>query len=405
MHESPNFQFAYDEDLNAKMKVVGVGGAGGNGVDRMISTGLLGVEFLVVNTDLQALDRSLASKRFQIGKQLTKGLGAGADPIVGRNAAEQDKEIIAEALKDTDMVFITAGMGGGTGTGAAPVIAEIARELGILTVAIVTRPFLFEGRRRMNVAEEGITELRERVDTLVVIPNQRLMTEVEKNTSLLKAFEFADSILTQATKGISDLIAIPGIINLDFADVRTVMKDGGDAMMGIGVAVGENKGVQAATAAISSPLLEDVSIAGAQGVLVNITGSSEVPLNEVGEASEAIYETAGENANVILGAVIDDNVGEEIRVTVIATGFNNNKGGNNNRMKKPNQQQQERLRDYRPPKKEKMEIPAKIRREAMATDEKNGDNGYHKSRIYLGEIDLESDPPKGLPDFMQQNRN
>ncbi len=407
MRDAPNFQFAYDETVNARMKVIGVGGAGGNAVDRMISTGLVGVEFIVINTDLQALDRSLSSKRLQIGKQLTKGLGAGADPVIGRSAAEQDRELIAEALKDSDMVFITAGMGGGTGTGASPVVAEIAREMEILTVAIVTRPFLFEGRRRMSVAEKGIKELREQVDTLVVIPNQRLMTEVEKRTSLLKAFEFADSVLTQATKGISDLIAVPGIINLDFADVRTVMRGGGDAVMGIGIASGDDKGAVAANNAISCPLLEDVSIAGAQGCLVNITGSSDMALHDVGDASTVIYEAAGENANVILGAVIDDNVGEEVRVTVIATGFNRNgsgsgdNGADSSRMRR--RPEPDRSVNFNPVKSDDLNIPAKIRREGVKAGAGEHNNGHGRSRIHLGEIDLDGKPPEGikLPEFMR----
>lgn len=396
MFDALNFEFAYDSEMSAKLKVVGIGGAGGNAVDRMIHTGLIGVEFLVINTDAQALDKSLAPRKVQIGKQLTKGLGAGANPEVGHNAADQDKETIAEIIRDTDLIFITAGMGGGTGTGAAPVIAEVAKEMGILTVAIVTKPFLFEGRGRMGVAETGIKELRDHVDTLVVIPNQRLLTVVDAKTTLLKAFEIADSILTQATKGISDLIVVPGIINLDFADVRTVINGGGDALMGIGVSVGEDRGSRAAIESIACPLLEDASIAGAQGVLVNITGSTEMTLHEVSEASTVIYEAAGERANVILGAVIDDNAGEEIRVTVIATGFNN---GNGKRIAKS--LQPDRSYDFRPQKTTDLSIPAKVRREV----ETSGNNGRNGSRIYLGEIDLEGEPPTDvkLPDFMRSH--
>lgn len=321
-----NLRFAFDENHSptARMKVVGVGGAGGNAVNRMIEASLNGVEFITVNTDLQALEHCKANSRLQIGRALTKGLGAGANPDVGRKAIEEDREIIFEALEDSDMVFVTAGMGGGTGTGAAPIVAEIAKDLGALTVGIVTKPFMFEGPKRMRRAMEGIAELKERVDTLIVIPNQRLLSVVPKDTPLNSAFKIADDVLLQATKGISDLIAVPGLINLDFADVRTVMLEMGDALMGSGVAGGEHRSVEAAQQAISSPLLEEVSIEGALGVIVNVSGSETMTLHEVNDATSVITEAAGEDANIIFGAVIDNNLADEMRVTVIATGFSRN---------------------------------------------------------------------------------
>lgn len=316
--------FEFDEfiDQKAKMKVIGVGGAGGNALNRMISAQLSGVEFIAVNTDAQALENNNATTKLQIGKNLTKGLGAGANMDVGRRAIEEDRDNVASTLSGADMVFVTAGMGGGTGTGAAPVVAEIAREIGALTIGIVTQPFLFEGPKRMKRAEAGIEELKSHVDTLIVIPNQRLLAIVDKKTSVTDAFKMADSILMQSTKGISGLINTPGLINLDFADVRTVMENMGDAIMGTGIATGEERAALAAQQAISSPLLDDVKIAGAQGVLVNITGGEEMTLMEVDEATSIIYEEAGEDANIIFGAVIDDNLTDEINVTVIATGFN-----------------------------------------------------------------------------------
>ncbi|UCE04415.1 MAG: cell division protein FtsZ [bacterium] len=318
--------FDFDETIGptANMKVVGIGGAGGNAVNRMISAGLIGVEFIAVNTDLQALNTCKAPIRLQIGKNLTKGLGAGANPDVGRRAIEEDKDVVFNGLKDTDMVFVTAGMGGGTGTGAAPIVAEIAKDLGALTVAIVTKPFLFEGPKRMNRADEGLAELKERVDTLIVIPNQRLLSIVSKDTRLNKAFQMADEVLYNATKGISDLISVPGLINLDFADVKTVMSEMGDALMGSAVASGEDRAIEAAQNAIQSPLLENVSIAGALGLLVNVTGGDDLTLSEVDAAANIIQEAVGQEANVIFGAVIDEQFKDQIRVTVIATGFNHN---------------------------------------------------------------------------------
>ncbi|NOX36320.1 MAG: cell division protein FtsZ [Calditrichaeota bacterium] len=313
----------FDEfaEMTAKMKVVGVGGAGGNAINTMVEAGLTGVDFIAINTDAQALDNNKAQIRVQIGKNLTHGLGAGANPEIGRQAIEEDREEVMRVLAGADMVFVTGGMGGGTCTGAAPVVAEIARDMGALTVGIVTKPFAFEGLIRMKRAEQGIEELRKHVDTLIVIPNQRLFAVVDKNTPLIDAFKVADEVLLHATKGISDLIAVPGLVNLDFADVRTVMAEMGDALMGTGYAKGEGKAVAAAQMAISSPLLEGVSIRGAQGVLVNICGGRDLSLHEVNEATTIIYEEAGEGANVIFGAVIDEKLNDEIFITVIATGF------------------------------------------------------------------------------------
>lgn len=315
------FELADDIDSPANIKVIGVGGAGGNAVNRMIEAGLSGVQFIAINTDVQVLDRNLAGKKIQIGKRLTKGLGAGANPDIGRQAVEEDREEIGEILDGADMVFITCGLGGGTGTGAAPVVAEIARQKGALTVAIVTKPFNFEGNKRMQKAESGLRELKERADSLIIIPNERLLAVVDKSTRLTEAFAYADEILHQATKGISDLIAVPGLVNCDFADVKTVMLERGDALMGTGIASGEDRAEQAAKQAISSPLLEDVSMAGAAGVLINITGGEDMSLNDVNQATTIINQAAGADANIIFGAVIDPNFKDQIRVTVIATGF------------------------------------------------------------------------------------
>ncbi len=308
----------------AVIKVVGVGGGGNNAVNRMVEAGLKGVEFISLNADAQALLMSDADYKVQIGKDLTKGLGAGADPEVGNQAAEESREEIKEALKGADMVFITAGKGGGTGTGAAPVVAEISRELGALTVGVVTRPFGFEGRRRALQAEQGINTLRDKVDTLIVIPNDRLLQVAERKTSILDAFRVADDVLRQGVQGITDLITVPGLINLDFADIRTIMANAGSALMGIGEASGDNRGAEAAKAAISSPLLE-ASVEGAQGVLLNISGPSDIGLYEVNEACEIVANAAHPEANIIFGAVIDDSLGEQVRVTVIATGFDQSK--------------------------------------------------------------------------------
>ena len=303
----------------ASIKVVGCGG-GGNAVDRMVKAGLRGVEFIAINTDMQALQRSSASTKIQIGEKVTKGLGAGAVPEVGRRSAEESREEIAAALKGADLVFITAGMGGGTGTGCAPIVAEIAREQGALTIAVVTKPFSFEGKQRMRNAEAGVNDLKQRVDTLVVIPNDRLLQVVSKNTSMMEAFGIADEVLHQGIQGISDLIALPALINLDFADVKTIMESGGMAHMGIGFGDGENKMVQAAKNAISSPLLE-TTIDGARAVIINITGSASMSLIECNEAAELIREAADPDANIIFGAGVDESMGDKVRITVIATGF------------------------------------------------------------------------------------
>ena len=309
---------------NARMKVVGLGGAGGNAVNRMISVNLSGVDFVAVNTDVQVLEGNLSPIKIQIGSELTKGLGAGANPEIGQKAAEADKDHIRDVLEDADMVFITAGMGGGTGTGAAPVVAELAKEMGILTVGVVTKPFRFEGKRRTKLAEDGIQKLREFVDTLIVIPNERLLNIVEKNTSMLEAFQTADDILRQGVQGISDLINVPGLINLDFADVKTIMSGMGDALMGIGVASGDDRAIAAAKAAISSPLLEDVSINGAKGVLVSVSGNSDIGLHEINEAISIVENAASDDANIIFGTVIDPTMDKELKITVIATGFPHN---------------------------------------------------------------------------------
>ena len=313
--------FVHEDVHKAQIRVIGVGGGGGNAVNNMIESGMSGVEFIVVNTDAQDLERSLAPRRFQLGGQLTKGLGAGANPEIGREAALEDRDRIAELVAGADMVFITAGMGGGTGTGAAPVIAQVAKELGALTVAVVTRPFSFEGRRRRKQAEEGVENLRQVVDTLITIPNQRLISMATERTTMKEAFQMADKVLFQACKGVSDLINHQGIINVDFADVSTIMSNKGLALMGVGTGSGEHKTVEAAQKAISSPLLDDVSIAGATSVLINITGNSELTMFEVHEAATMIQEEAHEDANVIFGWVIDETMTDEARVTVIATGF------------------------------------------------------------------------------------
>ena len=314
-------EFETNEDQLAIIKVIGVGGGGNNAVNRMIEHGVQGVDFIAVNTDAQALNMSKAEVKLQIGGKLTRGLGAGANPEVGKKAAEESKELIEEALRGADMVFVTAGMGGGTGTGAAPVIAQIARDLGALTVGVVTRPFTFEGRKRSTQAVGGIGMMKEAVDTLIVIPNDRLLEIVDKNTPMLEAFREADNVLRQGVQGISDLIAVPGLINLDFADVKTIMSNKGAALMGIGVSAGENRAAEAAKKAISSPLLE-TSIDGATGVLMNITGGSNLSLFEVQEAADIVASASDEEVNMIFGSVINDNLKDEIVVTVIATGFN-----------------------------------------------------------------------------------
>jgi cell division protein FtsZ len=311
--------------LTARIKVIGIGGGGSNAVNTMIGAKLGGVDFMVANTDAQSLEASLAPVRIQLGGMVTKGLGAGANPEIGRRAALEDQEKIREYLEGSDMIFITAGMGGGTGTGGAPVLARVAREAGALTVGVVTKPFLFEGKKRMRQADDGIDELKASVDTLIVIPNQRLLSIAAKTTTMLEAFHKADDVLLQAVRGISDLIITPGLINLDFADVRTVMAEMGLALMGASAASGENRAIEAAQKAISSPLLEDISIQGARGVLINITGGPDLCLHEVNEAASMIQEEAHDDANIIFGAVIDESLTDEIRITVIATGFGEEK--------------------------------------------------------------------------------
>ena len=307
--------------VGANLKVVGIGGGGCNAVNTMIKSGLAGVEFIGANTDAQALSTCCAPMKVQLGANLTKGLGAGANPEIGRNAILEDKERLAEILSGADMVFITTGLGGGTGTGGAPILASIAKEVGALTVAVVTKPFLFEGKRRQRQAEEGMKELRKSVDTLITIPNQRLLNIAGRDMSLLEAFRKADEVLVQAVRGISDLITVEGLINLDFADVRTVMSEMGMALMGTGSASGEKRAVEAAQRAISSPLLEDITITGARGILISVMGGPDLGIFEVNEACMLIQEEAHEDANIIFGAVIDEKLKEEIRITVIATGF------------------------------------------------------------------------------------
>ena len=311
----------------AVIKVVGVGGGGTNAVNRMVDAGLRGVEFIAVNTDAQALLMCDAQVKIHIGSKLTRGLGAGAEPSIGQEAAMESRDELKEALKGADMVFVTAGEGGGTGTGAAPVVAEIARELGALTVGVVTKPFMFEGNKRMQSAEAGTATLKEKVDTLIVIPNDKLLQVVGKDTSIVDAFRVADDVLRQGVQGITDLITVPGLINLDFADVRTIMREAGSALMGIGTASAENRAAEAAKSAISSPLLE-ASVEGATGILLNITGGPDLGLFEVNEAAEIVSSAADSSANIIFGAVIDESMGDEVRVTVVATGFDRKGGAN-----------------------------------------------------------------------------
>jgi len=323
----------------AIIKVVGVGGGGTNAVNRMIETGLSGVEFIALNTDVQALDLSLAPTRLQVGEALTKGLGVGGNPELGRNAAEESRQDVKKLLEGADMVFITAGMGGGTGTGAAPVVAEISRDIGAITVGVVTKPFSFEGPRRLRLAEEGIAGLKTKVDTSIVIPNDRLLTVADKRSRLTEAFRMADDILRQGVQGVSDIITIPGLINVDFADVKAIMQNAGSAIMGIGMAAGDNRAVEAAEQAIASPLLES-GIEGARGILLNISASSELTLDELYEAANVVQRASDtEDAFIITGCVIDDSLGDEVRVTVLATGFHGQGGPSNLFQSEPAQQQ------------------------------------------------------------------
>ena len=315
------FELVEDTNENAVIKVVGVGGGGGNAVNHMVASDVEGVDFICANTDAQALGKMAASTALHIGGDMTKGLGAGANPDVGRQAAVSDREQIADSLRGADMVFITAGMGGGTGTGAAPIVAEVAKEMGILTVAVVTKPFPFEGKKRMKIAEEGIRELQEQVDSLIIIPNEKLLPVLGKNTSLIKAFGEANDVLKGAVQGIADLIIRPGMINVDFADVRTVMSEMGMAMMGTGHARGDERAAEATEAAIKSPLLEDVDLKGASGILVNITSGMDLSLGEFAEVGEIVEEYASDNATIVVGTVIDPDMSEELKVTVVATGL------------------------------------------------------------------------------------
>jgi cell division protein FtsZ len=364
----------YDQEMEAKarMKVIGIGGAGGNALNRMIDAQLQGVDFLAVNTDLQVLNSNRAKQKIQIGKKLTKGLGAGADPEIGRLAIEEDRESLMAAMDETDMVFITGGMGGGTGTGAAPVVAEIAKEMNALTVAIVTRPFQFEGLKRTKRAHEGIAQLREKVDTLITIPNQRLFSIVPKGTPLLEAFKMADDILLHATQGISDLITVPGLINLDFADVKTVMAEMGNALMGTGRSSGPERAQEAATMAVSSPLLEEISMEGAKGILINITGGLDITLDDIKNATSVISDTAGSEANIFFGAIVDDQIEDEVRVTVIATGLDDHHNGGLSDDQNP-------FRDIVGSRSRILDIPAFKRKEeksfAEETVSNNGENG------------------------------
>jgi len=326
-NDSLRVDFSDELRAGAKIRVIGVGGGGGNAVNRMIAAGVTGVDFLVANTDAQALHASNAPVKIQLGAKLTKGLGAGANPEIGRRAALEDTDKVIDALEGADMVFVTAGLGGGTGSGGAPIVASLARELHALTVGVVTKPFAFEGKRRMMQAEQGLQELSQSVDTVICIPNERLMQFVDKGTSFFEAFRIADDILRQGVQGISDIITITGIINRDFADIKTIMEGMGYAVMGTAVAEGENRAVEATNRAISSPLLEDATINGAQGILLNITGSSKLTLHEVHEASSIVQKVAAENANIIFGAVHDESMGNAVKVTVIATGIKSERLG------------------------------------------------------------------------------
>ncbi len=356
------FEFDESIDQNAKIKVVGVGGGGGNAINTMIETNINGVDFIVANTDAQALRMNKAPEKIQIGSSLTKGLGAGANPNMGRDAAMEDRERMTEVLTGADMVFIAAGMGGGTGTGAAPIIAEVAREMGALTVGVVTKPFTREGKQRLGKAEEGIRELKKQVDSLIVIPNDRLLGLAGRSMSIVDAFKPSDDVLRQAVQGISDLITTSGMINVDFADVKAIMSERGMAMMGIGIASGESRAVEAATKAISSPLLEDIDISGARGVLVNICGSSKMTMDEYDAVSRIIHEKVHEDANIIIGLVVDEEMGDRLKVTAIATGFGD-------RFDADYARQEGRKVSSLPPRQEvNRDIPAYIRREQQRRD-------------------------------------
>lgn len=381
--------FEIEEDLGqvAKIKVIGIGGGGCNAVNTMITSRLEGVEFVSANTDLQALENALATAKLQLGAKLTKGLGAGANPEIGRNATIEDVDKIRETLNGADMVFITAGLGGGTGTGGAPIIADISKELGALTVAVVTKPFLFEGKRRQRTAEKGLEELKKYVDTLITIPNQRLLSISDRSISLIESFKKADEVLLHASKSISDLITIPGLINLDFADVKTIMSEMGMAFMGLAVASGENKAKEAAQKAISSPLLEDISINGARGLLINITGGNNLSLHEVNDASALIQEEAHEDANIIFGAVIDPKMEDEISITVIATGFGTSEEKRLTELKKTISPFPKSINDY--------DLPAYLRSEVSSEEPEVTKIGTIVSEFVNDEYDI--------PTFLRNN--
>ncbi|HBO84749.1 MAG: cell division protein FtsZ [Deltaproteobacteria bacterium GWC2_42_11] len=388
--------FQLEEGFNkrAVIKVIGIGGAGGNAVNTMIDAELEGVEFVAANTDAQALSVSKAPVKIQLGSQLTRGLGAGARPDIGRNATIESRDRLREVLEGADMVFITAGMGKGTGTGGSPVVAEIAKEIGALTVAVVTKPFVHEGRQRLRFADEGLKELKDRVDTVITIPNERLLSVSNKNTSLQEAFKRADEVLYQAVRGISDVITVHGLQNVDFADVRTIMAEMGLALMGSGTAGGENRAVEAARKAISNPLLENISISGAKGVLINITGSSDMSLHEIKEASSLIYEESHEDANIICGAVIDEDLGDEIRVTVIATGFGKECGSNKERIKRPVLVEPATITE--------MEVPAIVRKkiESVKRFEHNSVESQKQNRG--GGFNMAADDVYDVPTFIRR---
>lgn len=381
--EELRVDFSDNMRRGAKIKVLGVGGGGGNAVNRMIAANVEGVEFMVANTDLQALEMSKAPLKIQLGAKLTKGLGAGANPDIGRAAALEDTDKIVEALEGADMVFVTAGLGGGTGTGGAPIVASLARELGALTVGVVTKPFAFEGRRRMAQAEYGLSELGQAVDTVICIPNERLMEFVDKGTSFFEAFRIADDILRQGVQGISDIITITGIINRDFADIKTIMEGMGYAVMGTAIGRGENRAVDATNQAIASPLLEDASINGAQGILLNITGSSMLTLHEVHEASSIVQQSAAENANIIFGAVLDETMEDAVKVTVIATGIKSEQMG-----LKPISGVSPGLRTA--------QESVKLRREKAAAGSAEAPEAEDKARPEISEDDLD------VPAFMRR---
>jgi len=394
-------QFDELAEQSAKIKVVGVGGAGGNAINGMIEAGLSGVEFIIVNTDAQDLEKNRAQHKLQIGKNLTKGLGAGANPDFGLRAVEEDKDIIVNALSGADMVFVTCGMGGGTGTGAAPIIAEVAKDLGALTVGIVTIPFIFEGPVRSRNAERGIDAMRERVDTMLVIPNDRIFSIIEKNTPVIEAFKTVDSILLEATRSISDLINVHGYINLDFADIRTIMAGMGDALMGSGTATGENRAIAAAEQATTSPLLDGADIAGARGVLINISGGPSLTMFEVGEAATHIQQASGDGANVIWGMVIDESMSDEIRVTVIATGFNKDVQAAE-QLRKPKEEKPEKPQnEFTPTDFDELDKPTFIRQNKPVQPSKK------RQHLQIFELNDHDDIPDGpdnldIPTFLRK---